>query len=211
MTKKCGFAVTPQLREKHWNWKGGRSSTGNGYYEILRPNHPNANKRGHVLEHRLVMEKTLGRYLTKSEKVHHINGDPSDNRPENLVVLSHRVHLRQHMCKAGENQTLLENKEWLSDQHTHGFNTNEIAATIGCGAQAVRHALHRFGIRVIVNENGHIPQKYPQVHNKAWLEEQTANFPQREIARMVGCTARLIHTMQKTFGIKSVHKPGPKS
>jgi hypothetical protein len=46
--------------------------------------------------HRAVMSAHLGRPLRRDEHVHHINGDPSDNRVENLRVLSAGDHSRLH-------------------------------------------------------------------------------------------------------------------
>lgn len=57
-----------------------------GYVQVLAPDHPNARKSKRVPKHRLVMSEFLGRPLKKNENVHHINGDKSDNRIENLEL-----------------------------------------------------------------------------------------------------------------------------
>lgn len=73
-------------------WPENRSnisnSTQRGYVTVYMPEHPFATKQGTVLEHRLVMEQIIGRYLERFENVHHKNGDRKDNRPENLELWS---------------------------------------------------------------------------------------------------------------------------
>ena len=45
------------------------------------------------------MEQLLGRKLARNEHVHHINGIKTDNRPENLVVLTKLEHHKLHAAK----------------------------------------------------------------------------------------------------------------
>jgi uncharacterized protein (DUF1330 family) len=77
------------------NWRGGKYSR-EGYKLIYSPNHPNKNNRGYVAEHRLIVEKHIGRYLTKDELIHHINEIKDDNRIENLIVVEKRKHQVLH-------------------------------------------------------------------------------------------------------------------
>jgi len=79
----------PQYKgAKNPNWKGGRRIDKRGYILVGVADHPQASYDGYVREHRLVMEKSIGRFLLKSEVVHHINGKKDDNRIENLLLLS---------------------------------------------------------------------------------------------------------------------------
>ena len=64
---------------------------------ILKPSHPGADANGYVREHRLVMEEKLGRYLRPEEVVHHIDGDPANNAPENLRLFPNQTaHATYH-------------------------------------------------------------------------------------------------------------------
>jgi len=99
-----------QKGSKNNHWKGGRvlvaktkrqrgerTSFGNGYYYILDPEHPNANKSGYVAEHIVIATRKRGIPLVKGEVVHHINLNKHDNSPENLVVTSQRPHAIWHV------------------------------------------------------------------------------------------------------------------
>jgi hypothetical protein len=74
--------------EKCHFWKGGRHIDKHGYVLVYKPHHPFCNNNKCVREHRLVMEKHIGRYLKPQEVVHHKNGIKGDNRIDNLQLFS---------------------------------------------------------------------------------------------------------------------------
>lgn len=107
----------------HHGWRGGRNVT-RGYVYILRPDHPGANPKGYVAEHRVVAEETLGRFLLPTEIVHHLNGDRGDNRPENLEVMDQRAHVATHGWTRLSDET-------VGDIRTATGNLGDIARRFG--------------------------------------------------------------------------------
>lgn len=79
-------------------YTGGHTSVRrDGYVQEYCPDHPHANLRGMVLQHRLAKERQLGQILPSAVAVHHLNGKKRDNRPENLEILSGQSeHMKRH-------------------------------------------------------------------------------------------------------------------
>lgn len=69
-----------------------------GYKVLFGENYPPRNGK---LEHRFIAEQVLGRLLKSNEEVHHINGNPLDNRNCNLLICDKSYHgwLREKMSE----------------------------------------------------------------------------------------------------------------
>lgn len=90
-------------RGKYGNmYNGGRHLNNQGYVLVLLDNNDPyycmTNSSSYVLEHRLVMARFLGRPLTKNETVHHVDGNRTNNKIENLQ-LRHGQHGKGVCCK----------------------------------------------------------------------------------------------------------------
>lgn len=85
-SKPCFFDTTTPIGTIRPNHSGG--------YLIIKVDentpgvkvHYGPNKKGWMFMHRYVMQQKLGRALLRTEEVHHINGDRTDNRVENLEL-----------------------------------------------------------------------------------------------------------------------------
>lgn len=78
----------------YWEQHRGEQLQKNGYITICTQG------KKHY-KHRLLMEQHLGRKLKPNEQVHHINGDKTDNRIENLVVIERGKHQKMHAKNSG--------------------------------------------------------------------------------------------------------------
>lgn len=95
------------LGEKNHQWKGGRIKR-DGYILVNKRDHPFADKRGYVREHRLVWEQHHNAMLLPWAHCRHLNSVKDDNRIENLQAMMHREHTRLECLKL---------KPWISSRN----------------------------------------------------------------------------------------------
>jgi len=84
-----------------------------GYISIHYPSHPKSGNQGYIDEHIIILERKLGRYLKVNEICHHINGQKDDNRPENLIAVSHSKHSQLHRITGSTWKIINGRRCWL--------------------------------------------------------------------------------------------------
>lgn len=116
---------------------------GNYIYAVV-PEHPRATKNGYVLEHRVVVENSLGRLLEPNEQIHHVDGNRHNNAAENLRVVLNGEHQRLHQTK-------------YPDGHFVGLVCDH------CGARFTRAYRNRPSVKG--NENAFCSRRCSGLHN----------------------------------------------
>jgi transposase len=118
--------------EEHHRFKNAKFITPSGYVAI----YVNGQTR---LEHRVIMEKHLGRKLKEDEHVHHLNHVKTDNRIENLEIVDPVSHQRIH-------NELDIPKDKLIEMLSVGMSVKEISEFFGCHYQTIKKRIVKYKI-----------------------------------------------------------------
>ena len=102
----CDVSELPDGRGKHkhhvrssdhYRWNSGKLLKSDGYVLVrIGVTHPWADPNGYIMEHILVLCSAIGRRLVSGEVIHHKNGDLTDNRLENLELMTNSEHSTMH-------------------------------------------------------------------------------------------------------------------
>ena len=122
----CSVGDIPDNRGKHNNhpkgsshykWNNQMMRDHQGYVvDRVGCSHPLADSNGYVREHIMVMVSAIGRGISANEVVHHINRDRSDNRIENLQLMTssehNALHIKEDSRRDRTTGRLLDGREW---------------------------------------------------------------------------------------------------
>lgn len=184
--KRAGIALRGRGAplERNGFWNGGRSIDKSGYILVKSPKHPMATKTGYVREHRLVMEKILGRYLTETEVVHHKDDDPSNNDPSNLLLFdTQALHVSVTMkgrvdpsrIREAQRTIAQRRREWWPEHLLKRWYLGDllslraIASLFGTDSVSVSKALKRIGVDVRGVHSRHQPTVDQQKEAREFL------------------------------------------
>ena len=91
-------------------------------------------------DHRLIMEKHLGSLLKPTELVHHKDGNPLNNRIDNLEITNNSEHLTFHRRR---NYHKHYDLAWLKEQ-LNNKTQRDIAKECGVSEQAINKFIGRY-------------------------------------------------------------------
>jgi hypothetical protein len=142
----CGEPTTKLSNGAARRFKHGHNRRGTGEGWIDQEHRFISVDGKRIAEHRQVMEQKLGRRLASNEIVHHIDGNPLNNDPDNLMLLTRSEHMRLHMSLRKGKRFSEEEKARAAELYGSGFNIVEVARMLRRPYVSTRDLLARLGL-----------------------------------------------------------------
>jgi transposase len=159
-----------------------------GYILVKCPDHPFAKWSGHVLEHRLFLEKKIGRFLTPVEVGHHLDHDRENNDLNNLVLCkSNLEHMRKYHSKQFDSVLINQIRKLSGDVSLSRLNIAErLGTTVSCVD------------RVVLNKLNEIEWTARDEHviSESLVEDLLKTNNNKEVAQILGIH---VGTLQRKF------------
>jgi len=183
----------------------GKTKSSRGYISIRKKDHPFA-VNGYVKEHRLVMERHLGRYIFPDEHVHHIDGNKTNNDIKNLQLLSINEHMKLHGAEKsikykGQKKY---NLEQVAELYSKGLSAREIELLMGISKSAVTSYMQEIGIsrtELQANVKGGFNKGQRKYDSETIKNMYLSGMSIREIAKKLKAATRTINLYVMELGI----------
>jgi len=184
-------------------YTGGHTVVYGGYIFELCPSHPKANPFGFVPQHRLVVERSLGRYLPAAAQVHHKDEDPTNNSLDNLQVMTRREHMAHHRNADRERRHGPLERD-IVEQRLREGGLKAAARALGCHPQTIRNNFPD----LVAPYKRRSPTK---IDDPAAIQKVLAVAPNdkagyREVARQTGISYRTVQRICQRSGIPWTRK-----
>lgn len=174
-----------------------------GYIWEFCPSHPKKNRWGFVQQHRLVVERSLHRFLRRGEMVHHKDEDKTNNSIDNLQVVSREEHMAIHRALQHDRKYPPVTRDIVRRALAKG-GLKAAARELGCDQETIRN---NFPDLVAPYK-----RKSPaNLDDPSWVEQLRSlaadeNIGYREAARLLGISAESIGHILKRNNIAWVRK-----
>lgn len=150
-----------------------------GYEFFIDKEHPLSGKNGKVYYHRHVYSMKVNKWIDKSYHVHHIDGNRNNNDPDNLELLSPKVHWRKNK--------------------THGGYSIKVSTCKRCGNKFKRrtekYCSNDCYRNSVIDKSKYLSVSKDELHDLVW------KIPTTKVAELIGCSDTMVGKICLRLGV----------
>lgn len=184
-------------------YMGGHTVERDGYLLEFCPYHKDANRWGYVSQHRLTVERSLGRYLEADEYIHHKDLDKHNNSIDNLQLVSRSEHMKIHRAMSHSSRFPAVTDELVRKALAEG-GLKHAAKVLGVSTQTIRN--HFPDLVEPYKRKSPTNLDNPEFLDKLRTLASDPDIGYREASEALGCSAESIHHVLRRNNIEWVRR-----